>query len=454
MPIHPDLFPYQVEGAEWMADHWSPNVLLGDGMGLGKTIISIAGSDLVCARNILVLCPGIARVNWAREFQKWQTRKRTVGIVTGSNDVPVRDVVIASYSVIVKRKALVKLLSRQWDLLICDEAHALKENNSLRAKAVYGNRCDRAKGLSAQSKRTWLLTGTPIPNHLGEMWTHCRALFPEASAGLERRTHWLDHFCDTIETEYGTRILRSKNLDDFVQRIKPYTLRRKFEDIFKDMPPLRLSQVIVHPDKLPPRPEGLAETEKIIRAALIKSEGAMTDEAKAILKSIKGEHIATLRKWTGIAKAPAVAEILRHDFSDGMDKCVVFARHTDVIDILRKNLPHPAVIDGRTPMKDRDGIIDNFQGRKAAQRIDALIVHIDIASTALTLTAANQVAFAETEWVPKDVQQALARCYRIGQTRPVMGRIFSLQGSTDEHLGAALVRKTKITSAVENALSA
>jgi SWI/SNF-related matrix-associated actin-dependent regulator 1 of chromatin subfamily A len=451
--MHPDLFAYQREGAEWMADHWSPNVLLGDGMGLGKSCQSIAGSDLVGAKSVLVLCPGIARVNWAREYARWQTEDRSIGIVTGSDNVPNKDVVVASYSIL-PFKGVKKLLSRNWDLIICDEAHFLKQKDSIRCKQVYGHGCRREKGLSSKSKRTWLLSGTPIPNNLSEFWTHSRALFPEAVAGLERYRQWLDHFCVYEDTEYGTRIMRSQNQADFIRRVKPYVLRRKFDDIFKDMPKLRISQVVVQPETLPPRPEGVAETEVIVKAALAKASGGMSDDAKQIIQAAKDFHLSTLRKWTGIAKAQAVADQLCADFADGMDKIVVFAVHTETIDILARSLPRCGVIDGRTPMAKRDGIIDAFQGRIPGRVIDSLVVHIDIASTALTLTAACQVAFAEVTWVPKDLQQAIARCRRIGQTRPVLARIFSLKGSVDEQIGASLSRKVREISQVDEALAA
>lgn len=414
---------------------------------------SIAGADLVGAKTVLVLCPGIARVNWSREFARWQTKDRSIGIVTGSNDVPNRDVVIASYSILPRRKALEKLLSRKWDLIVADESHNLKNRDASRTKVCFGHRCDGTKGLVSKAKRTWLLSGTPIPNNLSEFWAPARALFPEAVSGLERYRQWLDHFCVYEDTEYGTRILRSQNKADFIERVKPFVLRRKFDDIFTDMPPVRISQVVVQPDVLPPKPEGLAETELIVKAALAKANGGMTEDAKQIMQAAKDFHLSTLRKWTGIAKARTVAEQLSADFEDGMDKIVVFAVHTETIDILARGLPRCAVIDGRTPMHLRDGIIDAFQGRTPGRVIDSLVVHIDIASTALTLTAACQVAFVETTWVPKDIQQAIARCRRIGQTRPVLARIFSLKGSVDEQIGSVLANKSREISRIDDALS-
>jgi SWI/SNF-related matrix-associated actin-dependent regulator 1 of chromatin subfamily A len=428
--------------------------LLGDSMGVGKTPASIAASDLVGAKSVLVLCPGIARVNWAREYRRWQTRNRTIGVAAGSNDIPNRDVVIASYNLLPRRKALVKLLSRDWDLIIADESHNLKNRDAKQTKACFGNRCDGTRGLKSKAFRFWELSGTPIPNNLSEFWTHCRALFPAAIEGLEKYWQWEEQFCETVETEYGTRIVRSKNLEEFVRRVKPFVLRRKFDDVIKDVPPVRVSQVVIKPDRLPPRPEGLAETERVVNAALAKSTHGNTEEAKAILKSLKDMHVSTLIKWTGLAKAATVAEQLCADFADGMDKVVVFARHTDTIDVLAAKLPRCAVIDGRTRQKDRDDYIDNFQGRANTRRIDSLVVHLDIASTALTLTASHQVVFAEYSWVPKDIQQAIARCRRIGQTRPVFARLFSLQGSYDEQMGAVLARKTRETGAAENALAA
>jgi SWI/SNF-related matrix-associated actin-dependent regulator 1 of chromatin subfamily A len=151
----PGLCSFQHIGAQFLAER---NVaFLLDTMGLGKTAQAIRGADLVGAKSILVLCPAIARVNWQREFEKWQTMSRGISAIRSSAELPRQeDVLIVSYSMLASEKARRALLTRKYDVLICDEGHSLKEPRAVRTRAVYGSRINRPKGLASQSDRVWL----------------------------------------------------------------------------------------------------------------------------------------------------------------------------------------------------------------------------------------------------------------------------------------------------------
>src|SRR6185437_6886087 len=311
------------------------------------------------------------------------------------------------------RPVLVSLLARHWDLLICDEAHALKNPDALTTRIVYGRYWDGSKGLVSVSDRVWLLSGTMIPTGCHEMWTHCRALFPRACKGLENYGDWVDRFCFWRERNGVRRVLNNINEDDFVERLHPYIKRRFVKDVLPQLPPLRFGHVIVAPDTVPRMPDDMMEAEVVLRAAIGSLKENPTEDEIAAVVEAERLHIASLLKWTGVAKAPAVAESIKTDIENGLRKVVVFAKHTEVFNILKRTIPGLQVINGQTKERDRQPIIDSFQGGD----LPAVACHIDIASTALTLTAAADVAFAETGWVPKDVQQAAKRCHRIGQTR-------------------------------------
>ena len=439
----PDLFPYQETGAAWL--HKMPTAMLADEMGLGKTCQAITAADTIRAKSILVLCPGIARENWSREIQSWSKYKRNVGIVENTKKgVPKTDIVVASYSILGSRDVLIKLLEREWDLLVCDEAHFLKSRQAVRTKAVYGAKCDRSKGIASRAKRVFLLTGTPTPNNLSEFWTHARALFPNAVMGLERFSSWEDKFC--VMDQSGVRILNSKNHAEFVQRVKPYVLRRRAADVLKDLPSLRTVQVVVRPESLPPQSQSEKDSEAIVRSAIAeriaKNGGELTEEDLHFINYKAGMHVASIRKWTGISKAHSVAQLIKDDFAGGMNKVVIFACHREVFNILLKELPGSAAIHGGTPMDERDRLIDRFQGKVAGHDLKIIIVHLDIASTAITLTAAHNAVYAETAWTPSQVQQATGRLHRIGQKMPVLARIVSLADSIDEAIAGVLVRKS------------
>jgi SWI/SNF-related matrix-associated actin-dependent regulator of chromatin subfamily A-like protein 1 len=154
--------------------------------------------------------------------------------------------------------------------------------------------------------------------------------------------------------------------------------------------------------------------------------------------------MATLRRWTGVAKAQAVAEMLQADFVGGMDSVIVFALHRDVMQTIGESLGCP-VLNGDTKERDRQGLIDAFQ----AGELRGLVCQLSVASTALTLTRAAHVVFAESSWVPADMQQAAKRCHRIGQGRPVLARVVSLAGSIDTAVDAALTRKAATIAQLE-----
>src|SRR4051794_28601454 len=149
--IHKDLFPFQKEGAVWLST--LRNAILGDEMRVGKSASAIAGADIISARNILVACPGIARPNWEREFRRWQMLLRDTCCIMSSKDQVVGEVVIVSYELICTRPILVALMARRWDLLIIDEAHFVKNPESLRTQVLYGRHCDATNPLINHATR-------------------------------------------------------------------------------------------------------------------------------------------------------------------------------------------------------------------------------------------------------------------------------------------------------------
>jgi SNF2 family DNA or RNA helicase len=421
-------------------------------MGLGKTCQAIAGADLIGAKKILTICPGIARENWEREWHHWGLLPRSTCLIKKSKDRPTADVAVSSYTALQSRPVLEALLSQEWDLIVADEGHLLKNKDALTTQICYGGAIDGRKGLASRAKRFWVLSGTPIPNGPHEMWTHARALFPDSVRGYESYNSWVDRFCYWKEDRGVQKVLSAINVDEFVERLRHHIKRRMVADVLPDLPPLRFGHVVVAPSQVPPMPEQAAEADAVLRAALagMKSGGDLSEADLAAMKAANEMHVASLLRWTGIAKAPAVADAIRTDMENGLKKVVIFARHAEVFEILEKRIPGFVSITGKTPEGKRQPIIDAFQGRVANKDIPALGCHIDIASTALTLTAADNVVFVETGWVPKDILQAAKRCHRIGQTKPVLARVFSLKNSLDEAVSDTIVRKYKSVSRIES----
>lgn len=452
--MHPDLFPYQRDGARWLAQ--KRNAILADAMGLGKTSQAIAACDEAGLRRVLVVCPGVARTNWQREFERWQAMPRSVAVMRSSKFLPDPDVLVTSYSLIRSIKALRSLLDRNWDVIVLDEAHLGKNPAALTARCLYGNDTRAKYGLASRADRAWLLSGTIMPNNPSELWSHCHALFPDVvdngAGGRLGYSAWTETFCRTSDHE-ANRIVGAKNQGELVRRLRPHVMRRTMEEVHKDMPALRVVATPLMPDKLPPRSAEVAEAEAVVAAALAKASGGKDGEdGRLALQGVSDMHLGTLRRWTGVAKAPAIADQVNADLADGMDRIVLFALHREVFDILLRDIPGSVALRGDTPERMRQRYIDGFQGRIPGFAPNVILCHVDIASTALTLTASCNVGMAEQTWVVKDTLQAIKRCHRIGQPRPVLARVFSLAGSVDEQIGATLARKARELTAFDKAL--
>jgi len=449
--MHPDLMPFQVTGARFLADRKA--ALLCDEMGVGKTCAWIAASDEVGAKNVLVMAPGIARVNWVREYERWQTKSRDVAAIVDPRLLPDTDVVVAPYHLLRNERVLKYLYGRRWDALILDEAHALKNPATLTSRAVLGVKdCDGKSGLVARARQTWAGSGTITPNNVSELWTHCNALFPDVAQGRSYK-RWVSDYCITRRNSDKILCNNDKTTPGLATLLRPHVLRRLAKDVLKDLPPLRFSQVPVMPDKLPEQSSELRETAAVVAGAMAALERGASSEAQAALQAMNSINLASLRKWTGIAKAPAIGEYLAYELNNGLDKVLVFAYHQEPIEIIAGMLPDSAYIHGGvTNQAKRQRVLDGFQGLIPGYNVRALVVSIEIANAALTLTAANNVVFAESEWVPKNLEQAIKRCHRKGQTRPVTARLFSLAGSVDETINRVLVRKLKQTMTFNESL--
>ena len=142
-------------------------------MGLGKTIETIAALDLAGADDATCIVPAIARENWRREFLRWQRRPRAVQVINTVTDAQhlSRGVVITSFTLASVPTVREALLRRGPGVLIVDEGQALKNPHSKRTQAVYG-----PSGLVTAATRLWVLSGTLLPNHAGEVWAHLAAM--------------------------------------------------------------------------------------------------------------------------------------------------------------------------------------------------------------------------------------------------------------------------------------
>ena len=424
MPEH--LFDYQRTGAKFLAEN--PAAFLADEQGLGKTIQVIAACDALGLTKVVVICPAIAKINWRREFEKWGRVKREVKVFSYDKMTQSKEV----------RNEIAKF---EPDVLVVDEAHYLKNRQAKRTKYLYGQFC-RGDGLVRFADRVWLLSGTPFPNDVSDFWTHLKAIWQYPL----NFTDYTVYFCKTWNGQFGLKVLGNKaeRMGEFKTILSSVMLRRKAESVLKELPPLWWQDSVVEVDGWNDMAHVESDHERQAVELILQNavtQGDLSDKLNEI-----APHMASLRRLTALAKAKPIAAQLAGELDDrAYDKVVVFAYHKAALEALREGLAkfNPAYIVGGMTAGERQAEIDRFQND---QECRVFIGQITACSTAITLTAANQVVFAEMDWVPAVNAQASKRCHRIGQSKPVIVRSFALANSTDEVVARTLAKKAQMIS--------
>lgn len=447
------LFPFQETGVEWL--YQKKVALLADEMGLGKTPQAIRAADRAGALRLLIVCPAAARINWAREFRRFDPARPELHISRdGKNPPPPGVSGITSYDLAVRFQEK-KAWGGDFDIIVLDEAHFLKSLDAKRTQAILGR-----EGLVRRAGKVWALTGTPMPNHPGELWIWLRVF---GRTTLNYRAFTLK-FCEFAPGggpyDPMPQIVGAKKLaiPELRRLLAPIMLRRKKEDVLKELPPISFGDVIVergkvnlleHASFLPwlipeNRTRELAEKLAMEEQRLDTETGAVGLGAPGLqmLEAMAGS-VATLRRYVGLQKVPAVIDMIKFEFENDLyKKIVIFAIHRDVIEWLRRELRkfRPVTLYGKTDPERRQKNIDRFQ---TDPKCKIFIGNIMAAGTAITLTAAHNVLFIEQDWVPANNAQAAMRCHRIGQEKPVTVRFVGLADSIDERITYTLKRKTR-----------
>lgn len=456
-----DLFPYQVEGALWLAS--KTQALLGDSMGLGKSAQAITACDHINAANILVVCPASVRVNWTREFDRFSTQKRPITLIENGKVAPADGINVVSYDLIAGNEKLRKALrSRQWCALILDEVHYLKERTAKRTKAIYGH--NKNPGIAHSARHVWRLSGTPMPNNPSELYTHLR------SAGVENRSYWdfVFQYCDGFEGNWGYQITGTKDsaIPALRQQLSTIMLRRKKEDVAVQLPPIVFHEITVPKNDVELDPwfyENWAQLDRNPGKAVAMFLDQLNDQNQTLSKSLKAiqqsshynshdalrliesysKSTSTLRRYIGLAKLNACLDIIEEELKTNQyEKIVLFAVHAQVIEQTRVRFRDYGAVTlfGGTPPEKRQRHIDRFQKDKNCR---VFIGQVVAAGTGITLTAANEVAFLEASWVPADNAQAAMRVHRIGQTAKVRCRFFVCAETVDEQVMRVVAKKSR-----------
>ena len=454
-----EYLPYQRAGIAYSLN--AGNVLIGDEMGLGKTIqaIGIWNADPTL-KTALVVCPASLRLNWAKEWKKWDTRGATVGVVNGGKAsdweaAQAADVLVINYDVLSKHRA--RIDARTWDLLVADEAHYCKNPKTARTKALFGA---KAKGKQTQAaiaaRRRVFLTGTPLVNRPIELWPLVESLDP---TGLGRHfMAFAKRYCAAAKNRFGWDFSGSSNRAELQDRMREaFMVRRLKEDVLTELP-AKVRQVIEIPangasDAVRREQEAFASREQIleelqIAVELAKASDNPDDYAQAIENLKQGmsaafTEMSAARKDVAEAKVPYVAEHLETALENGPVVCM--AHHKSVVAAIAERFEGRCVtLTGETPMAKRQEAVERFQ----AGEVDLFIGNIQAAGVGITLVRSSHVVFAELDWVPGNLSQAEDRCHRIGQNDSVLVQHLVLEGSLDAVMARKVIDKQKVIAEV------
>ncbi|MBA4075334.1 MAG: hypothetical protein C0508_09840 [Cyanobacteria bacterium PR.023] len=420
------LRPYQIEGLCWLnfLREFKLGGILADDMGLGKTVQTLAHILLEKQENrlnqpYLIVCPTSVLPNWLSEIAKF-TPSLVVTPLYGPDRqqyffrIPSSDIVITTYPLI--KRDLNSLQNQHWKAIILDEAQFIKNANTMVAKAVTALKADFRV----------CLTGTPVENNLGEIWSQFNFLMP---GFLGDRQHFRDTYRTPIEKR-GDESVQKK----LAERIRPFLLRRKKETVAKDLPAkttivkkfeitgaqrdlyetMRVAMYYKVKEAL--ETKGLARSQMVILEAMLKLRQTCCDPRLLPLNS--GQRIEES------AKLELLLLMLEQLVAEGR-KILLFSQFTSMLDIIIPELAKRkiAYVQIRGSTKDRATPVKQFQEGD----IPLFLLSLKAGGTGLNLTAADTVIHYDPWWNPAVENQATDRAHRIGQQKPVF--VFKLIAS-------------------------
>lgn len=453
-----DFFPYQKAGVEFALAR--PATLIADEMGLGKTMqaIGVINAD-ASINNVLIICPASLKLNWARECNLWLARKMPVALANGK--LPKSGVCIINYEQVLKLRSWID--SVQWDLLVADEAHYLKNPKAKRTHAVLGfyDKEDSKIVHPIAAKRKIFLTGTPILNRPKELWTLVHALDRQGLGKSWKGFHV--RYCAGFKGDWGWQIDGHSHLDELQAKLRSTIMVRRLKsEVLLELPAKQRQVVAFQPQSaeefaaIAAESEQVFKSEKRLKELQDKVDGIDKkldklgyDEAVKQLnqaRMVEFTETSRVRHQVAVAK---VGQVVSHitDVLEGSErKLVVFAHHHDVADKIASELAAYGVLqaDGRNTTAERDAAVQRFQNAPESRVIVCGIAAMGVGHT---LTASAHVIFAELDWSPANLQQAEDRCHRIGQRNSVLVQHLVLDGSMDGRMAETIVDKMGVISA-------
>lgn len=453
LPPGKELWDYQKATLDYLLARGGG--INGDQPGLGKTPTSIAYCNEREAQRVLVIVPASVRLQWGDVIKAWSTIpqvKVSVMLKVKDGIHPTAHYQVLSYDA-ARNPAIIRAIAKyKWDVLICDEAHKMKNIDALTTRAIIGNRRGeydhgehKMKAISQYCRERLALTGTLLLNRPSECYVLFRFFDWEAidfmSEDQFKATYNKQADMKTIE---GKRFkLESTSLEHELQnRLRVNILaRHEKKDVLKFMKPPRYSIV-------------KCEENSTVKSAL-DAEGMLGISIDEIQTTKDFEilgHIAAVRRQMGIALAPQIAEYAA-DFLDGSDeKLVIFGWHIDVLTIFEQELHRFGTVrvDGSKTPAARQKAVDDFVSN---DKVRVFISNLQAGGTGVDglQKVCSRCYLAEPDWVPAQNEQAVSRLDRIGQENIVSAEIFVAPGSISEKI---LVRALEKMNTIHEVLDA
>ena len=409
------MFNHQEEGVKFLLSR--NGAILAFDMGMAKTATSIIAALENGSKKILVVCPSAVKVNWEREIntfcsdttiiegKKWDTAKFTI----------INFDILKNFHTISDGKKLKEgevtpflnreLINANFDLVIVDEAHFLKNKDSIRAKIMLE--------VTAKINKVWLLSGTPLNNSPMDFFNLLKII---KSPIAENWKHYAVRYCDAKRfykvLKNGQRkqiwlTNGSSNLDELANKSKNIMLRRLKSDVL-DLPD-KIITPVYHKLTASGRKQYEELWDNYLKARILagKKNGNLEKDLVELI---------LLRQFIAAQAIPHTIEMVENAIEQGR-KVIVFVNFTEELEILSNHFGKISVKhNGVMSVKEKQKSVDNFQNDP---KIKVFIGNIKSAGVGITLTEATVTIFNSYDWVPASNEQCEDRSFRIGQKNDV-----------------------------------
>jgi len=429
--LQANLRPYQEDGYQWAVRLATAGMggCLADDMGLGKTLQALGVLlERAAGGAALVIAPTSVCGNWLAETQRFAPTLNARIYAEASDSereelvssVGPQDLLIVSYTLL--QLAQERFAGRTWHTLIVDEAQAIKNAAAKRSQAVFE--------LAADFRLA--LTGTPVENRLGDLWSIMRFANPGLLGTVNR---FNERFAGPIERS------RDREAQHVLKRlIGPFVLRRTKAEVLQELPP-RTELILT----VAPEAAEAAHYEALRREAARAIDATLesTPEAQAhfnilaqltrLRRAACDPRLCSPQFAIAGAKVQAFADLAGELIANG-HKALVFSQFVDFLQVLREPLDAAGVryqyLDGATPAAERSRRVAAFQGGDG----DLFLISLKAGGFGLNLTAADYVVITDPWWNPAAEDQAMGRAHRIGQLRPVTVYRLVTKGTVEERI--------------------